>query len=60
MAEKTEQPSARQKRKAREQGDLPVSFALSQALAFAAALAITLSALIAIFSVVSQLLQTTL
>lgn len=60
MAEKTEQPSARQQRKAREQGDVPVSFALSQGLAFAAALAITPSALHATFSVVSQLLQTTL
>jgi type III secretion protein U len=36
VAEKTEQPSGRQLRKAREQGDVPVSAALSQALAFAA------------------------
>src|SRR5690349_7642783 len=60
MAEKTEQPSARQKRKAREQGDIPVSFALSQAVGFIAALALTPSALAASVSVVSQLLETTL
>ena len=60
MAEKTEQPSSRQKRKAREQGDVPVSAALSQAVAFAAALVITPSALSASFSVVGQLLQSTL
>jgi type III secretion protein U len=60
MAEKTEQPSARQKRKAREQGDLPISFALSQAVAFAAALAITPAAIRATASVVGELLRTTL
>jgi type III secretion protein U len=60
MAEKTEQPSARQLRKAREQGDVPVSAVLSQAVAFVAALAVTPSALEASFAVVGELLRTTL
>ena len=59
MAEKTEQPSARQLRKARDQGDVPVSFALSQAIAFVAALAVTPSALEATFGTVFELLRAT-
>jgi type III secretion protein U len=60
MAEKTEQPSARQLRKAREQGDVPVSAALSQAAAFIAALALVPSALRATFALVGESLRNTL
>jgi flagellar biosynthesis protein FlhB len=60
MAEKTEQPTARQLRKAREQGDVPVSFALSQAVAFAAALVVTPSALATLFSVVGELMRSSI
>ncbi|HWA77909.1 MAG TPA: EscU/YscU/HrcU family type III secretion system export apparatus switch protein [Polyangiaceae bacterium] len=60
MAEKTEQPSARQLRKARAQGDVPVSGALSQAVVFIAALALAPSALSATFALVGESLRTTL
>ena len=60
MAEKTEQPSARQLRKAREQGDVPVSAALSQAVVFVAALALVPSALGATFALISEALRNTL
>jgi FlhB-like protein len=40
MAEKTEQPTAKQLRKAREQGDVAVSAVLGQAVAFVAVLAV--------------------
>ncbi len=40
MAEKTEQPTAKRQRKAREQGDSPISGALSQSVGFVAALAL--------------------
>ena len=46
MSGKTEQPTARRLRKAREQGDSAVSLPLSQAAAFAAALAILPSAFV--------------
>lgn len=60
MAEKTEQPTARQLRRAREQGDVPASFALSQAMAFVAALLVTPSALTSLFSVVGELVRTSI
>ncbi len=45
MSEKTEQPTPRRLRKAREQGDAPISGALGQAAGFVAALALAPAAL---------------
>lgn len=47
MSDKTEQPTARRLRKAREEGDSPVSGALIQAAAFVAALALAPAAIAA-------------
>lgn len=58
--EKTEQPTTRQLRKAREQGDSPVSAVLSQAVAFIAAVSILPAAVHAATVVVGQLLQSAL
>ncbi|HEY6557996.1 MAG TPA: EscU/YscU/HrcU family type III secretion system export apparatus switch protein [Polyangiaceae bacterium] len=60
MAEKTEEPTPRRLRKAREQGDSPVSGALLQGAAFCAALALAPAALGALAARSTALLQSSL
>ena len=55
--EKTEAPTPRRLRKAREQGDVPVSSVLSQAVGFVAALALLPGACLAAASTIAELLR---
>lgn len=55
MSNKTEQPSAQQLRKARRQGDVPVSAALAQAVAFVAVLCLLPTAARACFAATAEL-----
>lgn len=57
MSEKTEQPTPRRLRQAREQGDVAVSFALTQAVSFLVALALAPSLVEASFGAVSSALR---
>lgn len=59
MAEKTEPPTPRRLRKLREQGDVPLSGALSQALGFAAGAALLPGASAAAFSTLAELVRVT-
>lgn len=58
--DKTEQPTPRRLRKAREQGDVPVSSALTQALGFLAALAVLPGAALATASTAGALIRAAL
>jgi flagellar biosynthesis protein FlhB len=60
MSEKTEEPSPRKLRKAREQGDSPISAALVQAAAFVAAFALAPTALAAAAAHAGSLLRSSL
>ena len=60
MAEKREEPTPRRLRKAREQGDSPVSAALLQAAAFCAALALAPAALSVLAARTAALLQSSI
>lgn len=60
MAEKTEEPTPRRLRRAREQGDSPVSAALLQAAAFCAALALAPAALTVVGARAATLLQSSI
>jgi flagellar biosynthetic protein FlhB len=60
MADKTEQPTPRRLRKAREQGDSPVSAVLVQACSFIVVLALTPAALTALSAEAVELLRTAL